>query len=149
MRDRTCFLAIAGAFAISLAGCLNAEVTRDGAGCGDVDLCPPGQTCSADGQCLYPCPVPDCVDDNCGCSTTNTYRNASELDTYQCLADGLCHLRCREDSCNCPGDNLIAGPDGLCRPRCGATEGCPNGAECVESPSSQLYCHAVDATPIP
>lgn len=125
----------------TLAGCWKGVFNRDGAGCSDEGTCPPGQRCSANGQCLFPCPVPDCVGETCGCyqHTDGDHVISVETGGYLCLSDGLCHIKCSEYG-DCQQGTLVCGANGLCLPRCGESDGCPNGASCVSSPHQGDYC---------
>jgi hypothetical protein len=135
-------LAIVTACALAsfLAGCFHADFDRDGAGCSQEGTCPPGQTCSVDGQCLFPCPIPDCVGETCGCKQHGDVQVVAPGDgEYQCFADGLCHITCMLEYSSCKGD-LVCGANGTCLPRCGDSDGCPNGATCQTPASSDWYC---------
>jgi hypothetical protein len=95
---------------------------RTGAKCSEAGTCPPGQQCSAAGQCLKPCGKPGCTGLDCGCSD----RNNSFPDT---CVDGLCHIVCN-GPCE-EGTSLTCDVDAeICRIPCHATDPCVNGATC-------------------
>lgn len=122
--------------ALALAGHLTAclyEDFHDGAFCSDKATCPPGQRCSPDGYCLYPCPVLDCVGDACGCEPRTGEDWGNER---VCWPDGLCHPMCFHPL---PGVSTCGGGfecDTLtdeCVLPCGDYDECVNGAICTSS----------------
>lgn len=101
--------------------------------CSDQGECPPGQRCSSDGQCLEPCPIPDCVDEPCGCIARVSGVHEGNF-AATCLSDGLCHWICDFGHQCAVG---MACVEGLCYAGCFDGK-CPSGRECVAA--EYPYC---------
>ena len=127
MRSAACVI-IALALPCLLAACLY-EDFHDGAFCSDKATCPPGQRCSPDGYCLFPCPVPDCTGDTCGCEPL--VEKDWQLQRL-CWDDGLCHLMCDQGACSHSGFLCDTRAEECVLP-CEANSDCVNGASCVST----------------
>ena len=87
-------------------GCILETARRDGAQCSEANTCPPGQQCSSDGQCLYPCPQSGCQGSECGCGERDRGQDnmgGSGFSGWTCLGDGLCHYNCGNGGTDCIG----------------------------------------------
>jgi sugar lactone lactonase YvrE len=91
------------ALALAAAGC-PADFThfRQGSAC-EGTLCPPGQTCAADGTCLVPC-------DGAGACAPDPWNAAAAV---TCHDDGLCHFSCAAGGA-CPTGMSCSETTGLC-----------------------------------
>jgi hypothetical protein len=128
-------------FCLAVSSCLLWSAKRDGTACSTENTCPPGQRCSGDGQCLYPCPVSSCRDSECGCrGIDRDYLDSNSSGFgFTCESDGLCHYTCQnqggpEGSGSCPGYMNCQLATMLCLPACTGPEQCANGASCVPVP---------------
>ncbi len=134
------FFCVAATVIVGLLAACSETDYYDGALCSTAGTCPPGQSCSADGMCLRPCPIPDCAGESCGCGTWEaTHR---EPDQYICHNDGLCHFGCNDSGWNCTdSENFVCDvSQGLCKHRCGTDSYCPPDTTCVPD-GEQGVCH--------
>lgn len=124
-----CLAILMGCFAL-LGACLKEDFQNDGAFCSDENTCPPGQRCSPDGYCLFPCPVEDCTGNTCGCEP----RVGGDWQLERvCGDDGFCHLQCETDSSGCYIGFVCDVARGECVYECDSGNVCVNGASCVTS----------------
>ncbi|MBI5482744.1 MAG: VCBS repeat-containing protein [Deltaproteobacteria bacterium] len=145
MRTRNVIL-LRAALALSVfaaPGCILETARRDGTRCSEANTCPPGQQCSGDGQCLYPCPKACSLDNECGCGGIDRGGDKQTAGGgWSCLSDGLCHFKCGGEigmgagTCwgymNCDTSSGVA----LCLPACTDGSQCANGATCVTGSGS-------------